>query len=186
MRITLFALVASLAATKALPAGDLEPRAKHNTFLLNILNNCPFEKEVAIYKVTSSFGMKQITKPVTIKPHQKHTMHAPYLGIGLRLSGHAEWGTAGQWKPQALFEFGHGTAHGAKGTAWDLSVMSGSDSNIGIGAYPHNPKCASKTCFPLDCPPSQGWTSPGQVSNGSPADGGCYHGKTDFKVVFCP
>ena len=104
----------------------------------------------------------------------------------MRLSGHAEWGTGGQWSPQALFEFGYSEYAGQKGTAYDLSVMEGSDGNIGIGAYPHNKKCPSKTCFPWDCPADQGWTSPGQTSIGSPADTVCYHGKTAFKVVFCP
>ena len=104
----------------------------------------------------------------------------------MRLSGHAERGVAGQWNPQALFEFGYSTYGGKKGTAYDLSVMQGSDGNIGIGVYPFNKKCESKTCFPWACDPSQGWTSPGQTDLGSPADTVCYHGKSGFKVVFCP
>jgi hypothetical protein len=131
--------------------------------------------------------MIQKSKPVNIHSGHKHTIHAPFKATGMRLSGHAEWGTAGQWSPQALFEFGYSEYAGQKGTAYDLSVMEGSDADIGIGVYPHDKNCPSKTCFPWDCPADQGWTSPGQTSLGSPADTVCYAGhKTAFKVVFCP
>ena len=77
------------------------------------------------------------------------------------------------------------------GTAYDLSVMEGSDADIGIGVYPiGNGKGSgkhyeSKTCFPWHCPLDY-WTNPDQVKNGSPANTVCYYGKSDIKVVFCP
>jgi len=135
--------------------------------------------------------MVQHSTPTNISPKQKLTIAAPYKDIGMRLSGHAEWGTAGQWKTQALFEFGYSEYAGMEGTAYNISLMEGSDSDIGLGAYPipngkGSKQCPSKTCFPWDCPLSQGWTKPEQVQVGSPADTVCYHGNTDFKVVFCP
>jgi hypothetical protein len=169
-----------------------EPKEKHkhhkhhNGFYLHVHNKCPFPKEVAIYGVTSDFQMVQKSKPTTIHPGHQHTILAPFHATGMRLSGHAEWGTSGQWQTQALLEFGYSEYDGKQGTAYDLSLMQGSDKDIGMGVYPHNKKCPSKTCFPWDCPPSQGWTSPGQSALGSPADTVCYHGKTDFKVVYCP
>ena len=164
-----------------------EHHHKHrNTFKLHVHNNCPFPKDFALYKITSDFQMKQKSKPVTIPSGDSHTIRAPFKATGMRLSGHAEWGAEGQWQPQALFEFGYSTYGGQHGTAYDLSVMEGSDGDIGVGAYPKNDACEAKTCFPWDCEPSQGWTSPGQTDLGSPADTVCYQGKTDFKVVFCP
>ncbi|KAK4617148.1 uncharacterized protein CLAFUR5_05275 [Fulvia fulva] len=162
------------------------------TFKLHVYNNCSFPKSVAIYQITSDFQMLEKSKPTSLKAKTgKTVIEAPYKALGMRLSGHAEWGTAGQWKTQALFEFGYGEYMGAKGTAYNLSVMEGSDADIGIGGYPiANGKgsgtCTSKTCFPWDCPLDQGWTNPDQTEDGSPADTVCYHGKTDFKVVFCP
>lgn len=135
--------------------------------------------------------MLERSKPTNVKPKQMHTIHAPYRDLGIRLSGHAEWGTARQWEVQALFEFGYGQYGGKEGTAYNLSVMEGSDKDVGVGVYPipngkGSGKCQSKTCFPWNCPLSQGWTNPDQIKDGSPADTVCYEGKTDFKVVFCP
>ena len=159
---------------------------KHKGFYIHVHNKCPFVKEVALYQVTPDFQMKQKSKPTNIQPGHQHTIHASFKATGMRLSGHAERGVGGQWGPQALFEFGYSEYAGKKGTAYNLSVMKGSDPNIGIGVYPRNKSCESKTCFPWDCAPSQGWTDPGQTSLGSPADTVCYGHKTDFKVVFCP
>ena len=52
----------------------------------------------------------------------------------MRLSGHAEKSTAWQWNAQALFEFLYSDWGGAEGTAYDPSVMDGSNDDIGIGA----------------------------------------------------
>jgi hypothetical protein len=135
--------------------------------------------------------MLERSKPVNIAHKQMHTIVALYKDLGMRLSGHAEWGTSRQWAHQALFEFGYSEYKGIGGSAYNLSVMEGSDMDVGVGVYPipngnGSKQCPSKTCFPWDCPLDQGWTNPDQTKNGSPADTVCYHGKTDFKVVFCP
>ncbi|KAK5113005.1 hypothetical protein LTR85_011027 [Meristemomyces frigidus] len=186
---TLLALAAS-ATPIDITNSTLVPRAT-DTFQLRVWNNCHFVKEVALYQITPAFAMVQKSNPTNIQPGKELTINAPFYAKGMRLSGHAEWGTAGQWKAQALFEFGYSTYGSSEGTAYDLSVMQGSDSNIGIGAYPipygkGSKYCPSKTCFPWKCSWSQGWTNPDQVNDGSPADTVCYKGKTDFKIVFCP
>ncbi|KAK5172815.1 uncharacterized protein LTR77_002935 [Saxophila tyrrhenica] len=146
---------------------------------------------VAIYGVTSDFHMVAYTEPTNIKPGHQKIIHAPYYGIGLRLSGHAEWGTDGQWVNQALFEFGYSEYAGQTGTAYDVSIMEGSEGDIGLGAYPipngrGSETCRSQSCWPWYCPLDQGWTNPNQIDDGSTADTVCYHGKTDFKIVWCP
>ncbi|KAF2158426.1 hypothetical protein M409DRAFT_71660 [Zasmidium cellare ATCC 36951] len=149
-----------------------------DTFNIHVWNNCPFPKQIALYQITADFQMVQKSTPSNISPRGHKVIQAPYSALGMRLSGHAEWGTAAQWNHQALFEFGY-------------SNYMGSDKDIGIGAYPiPNGKgsrtCLAKTCFPWSCPLDQGWTNPDQIKDGSPADTVCYKGKTDFKVVFCP
>lgn len=191
------ALASLLSLTSAFPTTlnpnttSLLPRTNAETFKINVVNQCPFSKSFAIYQITSSFTLLQTSKTASLPENGTHTFTTPFTSTGMRLAGHAEWPLGSQWQPQALFEFGYAVVEGQKGTAYDLSVMQGSDKDIGIGVYPiangkGSGKCESKTCFPWDCPASQGWTSPGQVSDGSPADTGCYEGKTDFKVVFCP
>jgi hypothetical protein len=138
-----------------------------------------------------AYLLATMSTPVNISPKQMHTIVAPYNYIGMRLSGHAEWGTDRQWEHQALFEFGYSQYNGQDGTAYNLSLMTGTDLDIGLGAYPisngnGSDQCPSKTCFPWDCPLAQGWTNPDQTKDGSPADTVCYKGKTDFEVVFCP
>ena len=155
-------------------------------FNVQVWNNCPFVKEFAMYQVTPEFTMLQKSKPVNIQPGGSHIFHPRFKAEGMRLSGHAEWGTGGQWQPQALFEFSYSTYAGVEGTAYDASVMEGSDPDIGIGIYPHNDQCRVQQCWPWSCPPDQGWTTPDQVNIGSPADTVCYQGKTDFDIVFCP
>ena len=175
--------------TALLTARDPAPNRKApNTFRINVLNKCRWTKQVALYQITPDFKMVQKSRPRNIRKGQTITIQAPYKALGMRLSGHAEWGTAGQWRPQALFEFGHSVYKGKEGTAYNLSVMEGSDGDVGIGAYPigRDARCPAKTCFPWDCPASQGWRRPEQVKDGSPADTVCYLGKTAFKVVFCP
>jgi len=182
------ALAFTASATPINTATTLE--ARDETFNIHVVNQCHFTKEVAIYQLVD-WKMTQVTTPTNINAGRKQVIAAPFRGTGLRLSGHAEWGVDKQWDAQAMFEFGYSTYAGKEGTAYDLSVMSGIDSDIGIGAYPipngrSSSKCDSKTCFPWDCPLAQGWTNPDQTKNGSPADTVCYEGKTDFKVVFCP
>lgn len=184
---TLLALTASATPIES----TLVSRAAADTFQLRVWNNCHFVKEVALYQITPAFEMVQKSEPTNIQPGKELIINAPFKATGMRLSGHAEWGTAGQWKAQALFEFGYSKYGSTDGTAYDLSVMQGSDGDIGIGAYPipngrGSRFCPSKTCFPWDCPKGQGWTNPDQVNDGSPADTVCYKGKTDFKVIFCP
>lgn len=184
---SLFALMAA-----ATPIDNtLVERGSGSTFNINVWNNCPFTKQFGLYQITGNFQMLERSKPTNIAPKQKHTFVAPYKDLGMRLSGHAEWGTAGQWKTQALFEFGYSQYAGQDGTAYNLSVIDGSDKDIGVSVYPipngnGSKQCPSKICFPWDCPLNQGWTNPDQTKDGSPADTVCYHGKTDFKVVFCP
>jgi len=163
------------------------------TFNIEICNNCPSDKHFGIYEITSAFQMLQTCDPVTIASGDSQTITAPYKALGQRLSGHAEWGTGGQWAPQALFEFGYSAYNGLEGTAYDLSLMQGCESDVGLAVYPilsgdaNSSDCPDKICSdPGNCDPSQAWTNPDQVSDGSPADTVCYHGKMDFKVVFCP
>ncbi|KAL1589332.1 hypothetical protein WHR41_01928 [Cladosporium halotolerans] len=181
----------ALTATASPINSTLLERGSADTFNINVWNNCPFTKQFALYQITSDFRMIERSKPTNLAPKKKLTIAAPFKDLGMRLSGHAEWATAGQWKTQALFEFGYSQYAGKDGTAYNLSVMKGSDGDIGVGVYPipngrGSKQCPSKTCFPWDCPPSQGWTDPDQINIGSPADTVCYHGRTDFKVVFCP
>jgi hypothetical protein len=185
---SLFALMAT-----ATPIDNtLIQRGSESTFNINVWNNCPFTKQFALYQIVyPEYTMVERSTPVNIAPKQMHTIVAPYNDIGMRLSGHAEWGTDRQWEHQALFEFGYSQYNGQDGTAYNLSLMTGTDLDIGLGAYPisngnGSDQCPSKTCFPRDCPLAQGWTNPDQTKDGSPADTVCYKGKTDFKVVFCP
>lgn len=180
---SLFALTAT-----AKPIRHTHHIRDSDTFNIEICNNCPATKQFGIYQVSGSFQMNQMCDPVSIDSNSTQTIQAPYKGIGMRLSGHADWGTGGQWAAQALFEFGYSEYNGLEGTAYDLSLMEGTDSDIGLAVYPSTDSedCPSKVCHPGDCDASQGWTSPDQVSSGSPADTVCYHGKTNFKVVFCP
>lgn len=185
----IMALTARAALYNVSQSVFVQPR-DDDAFQLHVWNNCPWTKQVAIYGVTSNFQMVQYSDPTNIEPGHKHIINAPFHGIGLRLSGHAEWGTDGQWANQALFEFGYSEYEGQTGTAYDVSIMTGSDPDIGLGAYPiangqGSESCKSFSCWPWYCPADQGWTDPGQVSLGSPADTVCYKGKTDFKVVWC-
>ncbi|KAK0947328.1 hypothetical protein LTR48_003612 [Friedmanniomyces endolithicus] len=178
-RTTLSALLALAASTTtfATPLSynsttTLSSRNDANTFNLHVWNNCHFTKEVALYSVTADFKMLQRSPPTNIAPGHSITIAAPFYDSGMRLSGHAEWGTDGQWRPQALFEFGYSTYAGQEGTAYDLSLMEGSDKDIGMGAYP--------------VPNGHGsGTSQNDVGASAP-DTVCYKGRSDFKIVYCP
>ena len=188
-------LFALMAAAKPININLIERSSASSgsdTFNIEISNNCSSTKHFGIYQVTSSFQMNQMSDPVVIGQNQTQNISAPYKDIGMRLSGHAEWGTSGQWASQALFEFGYSEYNDLAGTAYDLSIMEGSDSDVGLAVYPilsdgvDSDDCPSKICLPGNCNSTQGWTNADQVSDGSPADTVCYHGKMNFKVVFCP
>lgn len=151
--------------------------------MISIQNNCASDLSFGVFSISSSFAMSAIGSSVPIAAGSSGSISAPFSLIGGRLSATADQGTAAQWDAQALFEFGYSSYGGMDGTAYDLSVMGG---NTGVAVYPSNPACPSKVCNPGNCAADQGWTNPDQVNQGSPADTVCYHGKTNFKVVWCP
>jgi hypothetical protein len=175
-------LISSLFALMATAA----PVKRDDTFNIEIVNNCPSSKQFGIYAVTSSYQPLQVCDPITVGEGESQTIAAPYKGIGMRLSGHAEWGLPGVWKAQSLFEFGYSAYSGLEGTAYDISIMGGVATDVGMAVYPSKTQCPSKKCTLDSCELSQAWTDPSQEANGSPADTVCYQGKMDFKVVFCP
>ncbi|KAK3673800.1 hypothetical protein LTR78_006354 [Recurvomyces mirabilis] len=201
MKFTLSTILALLATTTAASPVDLNTLTTMaaeaaadtgETFHLEVTNNCPFVKEVGLYTVTSDFQMLQMSPPTNMPPGHEIVIAAPFKAIGMRLTGHAEWGSAGGWKPQALFEFGYAAYQDVEGTAYDLSLMEGSDHDIGMSAAPvengqGSGTCRSLKCYPWDCPGNQGWLDPNQSDVGDAApDTVCYKGKTDFKIVYCP
>lgn len=188
---TLLAFTATASPTNNTLVARAPPPVKYavDTFQIRVVNNCPFRKTVALYQIITPNGAMQMVQrstPVAIAPHHTQIMTAPFRDIGMRLSGHGEWGVDAQWQAQALFEFGYSAYAGMEGTAYDLSIMEGSDRNVGLAVEPKNKKCWSKKCGPGKCPVGEGWTKPEQAGAGSPADTVCYQGKTDFKVTFCP
>ncbi|EMD00870.1 hypothetical protein BAUCODRAFT_187353 [Baudoinia panamericana UAMH 10762] len=165
-------------------------RARDETFKLFVYNNCPFVKEVSTYTVTADFQMVLMSPPTNIQPHGGElVISTPFHATGMRLTGHAEW--TNQWAPTLLFEYGYSAYMGVEGTAYDISMMAGSDPDIGMGVWPiengqGSGSCAQKIAWPWNAPLGQAWTNPDQDRDGSPADTVCYKGKTDFKVVYCP
>ena len=162
---------------------------RDDTFNIHVLNSCPDTKSFGLFQIDGSFNMNSMSDPVSVTSGQQATIPASFTAIGMCLSATADQGTAAQWDPQALFEFGYSSYGGQDGTAYDVSLMSGSPADIatGVAIYPLGPSdCPIKVCTLDSCDPSQGWTSPGQVDAGSPGDTVCYHGVTDFRVVFCP
>lgn len=161
-----------------------------DTFNLIVQNNCSFVKEVGITSVSPTFEMIIDAAGVNIEPGQSHTFTPNYYQQGLRLSGHMEW--VNQWQPQALLEFGYSSYKNVEGTAYDLSfMMPVPDPDIGMKVEPidngqGSSTCETKTCWPWNCPPSQGWTNPDQSDIGNPADTVCYQGKSDYRVTYCP
>lgn len=188
IRTTLLAFLATVTATPFPSAPKVKTSVEK--FQISVTNNCPGPKAIGLYHISQpTLGPWKITEyspPVTLRPGRTQIMLAPFRETGMRLSGHAERGPDGQWEPQALFEFGYSTYAGREGTAYDLSVMEGSEMGVGISVVPGDKRCWSKKCIPEKCGPKEGWTRPEQVSVGSPADTVCYHGRTAFKVVFCP
>jgi hypothetical protein len=162
-----------------------------DTFQIEICNQCSSTKHFGMYQITSAFQMLERMTPITIDGNGTQTISAPFKDTGMRISAHADKGIAAQWEHQALFEFGYSTYGGQDGTAYDVSIMEGSEDDVGVAVYPTVDgeaceECPSKVCSPGNCAASQGWTQPDQETNGSPADTVCYKGKAAFKVVFCP
>jgi hypothetical protein len=155
-------------------------------FPIHITNNCGSDKEFALFQITPDFQMNQMSPNRKICNGETHTIHAPFTALGLRLSGNADWPIANQWNAQGLAEFGYSEYNGQTGTAYDLSFMDGSPTDIGISITPENDQCEPKSCYPDNCSASDAWTNEDQVDDGSPADTVCYHGKTGFNVVWCP
>ncbi|KAF2717574.1 hypothetical protein K431DRAFT_209877, partial [Polychaeton citri CBS 116435] len=155
-------------------------------FNLTVENNCDVAKTFGLYQIAQpSFQMIQKSDPVVIEPKGTSVISAPFTELGMRLSATADQGTAAQWLSQPLFEFGYSEYNGLTGTAYDLSVMEGSDAT-GLAAYPDCETCESKICFAEGCSKAQAWTHENQVADGSPADTVCYEGLKNFKVVWCP
>ena len=162
-------------------------RGGGDDFNIHVLNNCPDDKSFGIFEINSDFQMAQHGNSVDIQAGQAATIKAPYSGLGMRLSATADLGCDAQWDPQALFEFGYTAFMGGEGTAYNLSLMKGTDPSIGLAVYPHESQCAVKSCAdPNNCPLDQAWTDPDQTEDGSPADTTCLYGKTNFRVVWCP
>ncbi|KAK5174234.1 uncharacterized protein LTR77_001314 [Saxophila tyrrhenica] len=193
MQLTSVVLGASLALmAHAVPFHEHSHSHLHHArnadkFPIHITNNCGSDKEFALYQITGDFQMLQMSAGRKICNGETHTLHAPFTGLGLRLSGNADWPTGDQWNPQALAEFGYSSYDGMDGTAYNLSFMEGAAEDIGVSITPDNKECGPKSCTsPSTCGLSQGWTNPDQTADGSPADTVCYHGKTGFSVVWCP
>lgn len=174
---------------------DLAPHTTTPTFRLTITNACPTPRTFGLYRVdqptTAPWTITPHSPPVPLLPGQSQTFLVPYALTGMRLSGHAEWPVAAQWNPQALFEFGFSTfqVNGGpwvEGTAYDLSVMDGSEPGVGTSVEPEDGRCWTKRCRPGACAKWEGWTKEGsEKEGGNEADTGCYHGMTNFKVVWC-
>ncbi|KXL42516.1 hypothetical protein M433DRAFT_8812 [Acidomyces richmondensis BFW] len=182
MQFLTLALTASAALmASAVPHqhSHLHKRQSADTFTIDVHNQCNETHTFAIYQITSEFTVNKVSPSATIRPGHSRTIQAPFQETGLRLSMNEN-----QWAAQTLFEFGYSAWSDLTGTAYDLSVMSGSQE--GISVEPSNSACPSKICFPDNCSASEGWTNADQVSDGSPADTVCYQGMTDFKVTFCP
>ena len=194
MYSTVWAIATLLVSTViAVPRANHQHQHNHEhlkrqgtTFSIQVNNNCGFSKSAGLFQLTPSFQAISMSNVVNLNPGGSTTFQAPYTAIGMRLSGLADQGTAAQFTPQALFEFGYSSYGSEQGTAYNLSLMSGSADDTGIAVYPANPACESKSCSPGNCPADQGWTSPSQDMEGSPADTTCYYGPTNFVVVFCP
>ncbi|KAF2861346.1 hypothetical protein K470DRAFT_215353 [Piedraia hortae CBS 480.64] len=185
-------------SVNAVPLADARPdqlqARDDDTFNLHILNNCPADRQFALYSIGSDFSMKQMSDSVKIGTNETGTICAPYHATGMRLSPNADWSLGDQWKPQSLFEFGYSKMNNVEGTAYDISMMDGCDKAIGMAAWPivddaDDDACPSKVCTQGSCDKSQGWSNPNQVEkiNGnSAADTVCYKGKKDFVVIVCP
>lgn len=159
-----------------------------DSFTIFVTNYCPTEKHIGLYQITGfpTMALTSYSPSITIPPQHTAPILAPFHALGMHLSAHAEWPLDRQWEPQALFEFGYAELDGIEGTAYDVSVMEGSDKEMGISVEPRDKRCQSKVCVPGRCKAGDGWTSVEEAHEGSPADTVCYQGNTDFEVVFCP
>jgi hypothetical protein len=196
-RLLLSSLLALTAPVTATPLTHHKHKHAHrssdtsDTFSIEICNQCSSTKHFGMYQITSAFQMLERMNPLTMSSNSTQTISAPFKDTGMRISARAELGVAAQWEHQALFEFGYSEYNGLSGTAYDISIMEGSEDAVGVAVYPTVDgeaceECPSKVCSPGNCAASQGWTQPDQETNGSPADTVCYKGKAAFKVVFCP
>jgi hypothetical protein len=156
-----------------------------STFDLTVHNNCSTTKSFGLFQISPSFEMIEMSEAVELEPGTSACIQAPFSEIGMRLSGTADKGCDGQWEAQTLFEFGYSAWSDLTGTAYDLSVMEGSEPE-GIAAYPGTSECESKVCLASGCSLAQAWTDAAQEGDGSPADTVCYKGKQNFQVVWCP
>lgn len=155
-------------------------------FIITVTNNCPDTIHAATYSISGGFTMSQESAVFTINHGDSADIHTAYNGIGMRLSGNADWPLGDQWKLQPLFEYGFSAFNGIEGTAYDISLMDyvkAGPVTGGLKVVPANSACETKVCTPSNCPKDQGWTSP---SDPSGADTVCYHGRGDFHVTFCP
>ncbi|TKA24318.1 hypothetical protein B0A50_06788 [Salinomyces thailandicus] len=200
-----FALAAVLAITgvTAVPFSGAQHQHLHrhqhqnieardqDTYKIHVINECSETKHFGLFEITSDFQMNSKSAATGVDPGKHATLKADYKGIGLRLSATANEGPAAQWAPQSLAEFGYSGWSGVEGTAYDVSMMIGSDMSVGVKIEPldngnGSGNCAVKKCTLGNTPLDQCWTHPDQTADGSPADTVCYQGKTDFKVTFCP
>jgi hypothetical protein len=106
--------------------------ALDTTFNLFVLNKCGWTKSIATYEVTSDFQMIQRSNPQNVAQWETMTIPVDFYSTGMRLSGHAEKGTAWQWNQQGLFEWGYSSYNGQEGTAYDLSVMQGGTEDVNV------------------------------------------------------
>jgi len=184
-----FAALASL--VQAVPHTHSHRHAHHiqarddANFDLHVHNKCGSSKTFALYQISPAFEMTQMSNPVEIEPNCSTVIQAPFTALGMRLSATADQGTDAQWEAQTLFEFGYSTYLDLTGTAYDLSVMGGTEDEC-IAAYPSTSECESKVCTASGCTLAEAWTSADQATGGSPADTVCYQGKQNFKIVWCP
>jgi len=155
-----------------------------DTFQLTVKNNCGWTKYAGLYQISPSFDMIQMSDPVEVASGDTITIDAPYYETGMRLSSNANMGTAWQWNGQILFEFGYSSFDTVEGTAYDISMMEGSE--IGMSVVPGTDACETKMCTPDNYPEAQCWTNADQTSSGSPADTTCYEGNQSFEITWCP
>jgi hypothetical protein len=107
-----------------------------DTFSIEICNQCSSTKHFGLYQITSAFQMLERMDPLSLPSNTTKSISAPFKDTGMRLSAHAEWGVAKQWEHQALFEFGYSEYDGLVGTAYDVSIMDGSENDVGVAVYP--------------------------------------------------
>ena len=120
---------------------------RNPTFNVHVYNNCAWVKTVSLLQDDGN-AMVQLSASTSLEQKDGVAIPVGFYATGLRISGLADLGTAGEWAAQALFEFSysHDAQYNTWGTSYDLSIMPGSDSGVGIGAWPYDPTCESKVC----------------------------------------